>query len=107
MLLYILAERDILEDYFPIETSDLICEDLATVSSYPRLSANHVSEENAVLPGQAYTIFKARDVLGTLPEEYELVVGRASRWAGVPEGYLCRVVERFERRIMRWWERQK
>lgn len=60
-----------------------------------------------MLPGQPYTIFNARDVLGTLPEEYELIVSRAALWAGVPEQYLFSVIERFERRVVRWWDCEK
>ena len=80
------------------------------VPSYPKLPSNDLNQgdaEDAVLPGQSYTIFSALDVLGTLPEEYELVVSRASRWAGVPGQYLSSVVENFERRVVRWWEGEK
>jgi len=106
------AERNILEDYFPLAIGNSISEDnmVHDVPSYPKLPSNdlnHGDAEDAVLPGQSYTIFSALDVLGTLPEEYELVVSRASRWAGVPEEYLSSVVEKFERRVVRWWEGEK
>jgi RNA polymerase I-specific transcription initiation factor RRN7 len=82
---------------------------LEDVPTYPKLRANRLKADNpdAMLPGQPYTIFNARDVLGTLPEEYELVVSRAARWAGVPDEYLSSVIERFERRVVRWWDGEK
>lgn len=63
--------------------------------------------EDAILSGESYTIFNARDVFGTLPEEYELVISRAARWAGVPGEYLSGVIEKFERRVVRWWDGEK
>lgn len=40
-------------------------------------------------------------------EEYALVIGRAGRWAGVPVEYLGGVVETYERRLVRWWDRER
>jgi len=109
------AERNLLEDYFPITTGNSTSEEnmaaaLQDVPSHPKLPSNGLNKddaEDAVYPGQSYTIFSALDLLGTLPEEYELVVSRASRWAGVPGQYLSSVVENFERRVVRWWEGEK
>ena len=58
-------------------------------------------------PGQAYKIFSALDLLGVLPRDYELILSRASHWTGVNEDYISGVIERFERRLCRWWERVK
>jgi RNA polymerase I-specific transcription initiation factor RRN7 len=105
------AERNILEDYFPIATGNSIAEtNMHQEYIYARLPANRVEEEeatDAVLPGELYAILDGRDVLGTSPLEYEVVMGRGSRWAGVPEAYLCRVVEKYERRVLRWSEKRE
>jgi len=103
------AERNILEDYFPIATGNST-NNVHQEYIYARLAANRVEEEeatDAVLPGELYAILDGRDVLGTSPLEYEVVMGRGSRWAGVPEGYLCRVVEKYERRVLRWSEKRE
>jgi RNA polymerase I-specific transcription initiation factor RRN7 len=55
-------------------------------------------------PGQSYAIYRSRDVTGSLPEELEMVCGRAARWVGVKDIYFCSVVERFERRLVKWWD---
>jgi RNA polymerase I-specific transcription initiation factor RRN7 len=60
-----------------------------------------------MLPGESYTIFNARDILGTLPEEYGLVISRAARWVGVSDEYLSGVIEKFERRVVHWWDGEK
>ncbi|KAH9943461.1 uncharacterized protein BXZ73DRAFT_40601 [Epithele typhae] len=55
-------------------------------------------------PGEQYTIYHTQDILGTLPEDLELVVSSAARWAGVDVLYVSGVVERVERRFEIWWE---
>lgn len=68
------------------------------------MTATHPHEASTELrPGHAYAIYHTQDVLGALPEDYEVVVRRAARWAGVEEEYVCGVVERYEHRLARWW----
>jgi hypothetical protein len=55
-------------------------------------------------PGQGYRIQRSGDRRGTLPEDYERVLRRAERWTGVEANEVCVVIERFERRLVRWWE---
>ena len=71
------------------------------------MTAVRLRDENSteLRPGQAHRIYNTQDILGTLPEEYELVVQRVARWAGVGDEYVCGVVERYERRLARWWDR--
>ncbi|KAI0268248.1 hypothetical protein BC834DRAFT_952535 [Gloeopeniophorella convolvens] len=56
-------------------------------------------------PGQAYAIYRTRDVLGSLPDEYEMVIGHGAGWVGVEAEMVLSVVERYERRLSGWWER--
>ena len=58
-------------------------------------------ESQELRPGEGYRVYRARDVCGTVVEEYRAVIGRAARWVGVSEEYLAGVVERYERRLMR------
>ncbi|EIN10460.1 hypothetical protein PUNSTDRAFT_112312 [Punctularia strigosozonata HHB-11173 SS5] len=55
-------------------------------------------------PGQGYRIQKASDRLGTVPEDYDRVLRRAGQWTGVDGDSVGVVIERFERRLVRWWE---
>ena len=97
-------------EFFPLPMVDL--------NPRPQRSPPHVKAEamaavsekaemETLPPGETYTIYNARDVLGALPFEFEQVVRRAARWTGVDEDYICRVVEHFERRMKRWWTRQR
>lgn len=63
--------------------------------------------EAPLRPGESYAIYNSRDVLGELPEEYTDVVKRASRWVGVDTEYFLGVSENLERRVVRWWGREK
>jgi RNA polymerase I-specific transcription initiation factor RRN7 len=105
------AERNLLKDYFPLKTGNsrsqgTTCKDAADFSKLPtNLLKDDI--EDVVLSGESYTIYNARDVLGTLPEEYELVISRAARWVGVPGEYLSGVIEKFERRVVHWWDGEK
>ncbi|KAH9951607.1 hypothetical protein B0H21DRAFT_775794 [Amylocystis lapponica] len=74
-------------------------------AEFPKLSANVIEAgDRAMRPGECYNIYSTADVLGSVPADYEAVVRRAGHWAGVDEDYVCGVVERFERRFVRWWD---
>lgn len=64
-------------------------------------------DEEGLRPGEGYRIYHSRDVMGTLPEDYEMVLARGARWTGVEEEYLGGVVEKYERRVIRWFEGQR
>ncbi|OJT03792.1 RNA polymerase I-specific transcription initiation factor rrn7 [Trametes pubescens] len=77
-------------------------------ADYPGMNANTIDDSaDALRPGQKYPVYNTQDILGTVPEDLELVVARAASWAGVDEDYILGVVERFERRVLRWWENVK
>lgn len=60
----------------------------------------------ALRPGESYKIHYAHDVLGSVSEEFTLIVERAARWCGVEDEVIYAVVERFERRFL-WWKKRK
>ena len=68
-------------------------------------SENEGQKEN-LRPGEEYAIYNTSDALGTLPPQYDAVIKRAARWCGVQDDYVAGVVERFERRLLRWWARR-
>lgn len=100
------------DEYFPLHTrssesqeEEGPCND-PVVNTLPaaRLAAE---ESMALRSGQSHVIYSTHDVLGILPGEFESVIERAARWAGVSSNDVCGVVERFERRTMRWWEKNR
>ncbi|EJF61215.1 hypothetical protein DICSQDRAFT_61315 [Dichomitus squalens LYAD-421 SS1] len=71
-------------------------------------TANAIDEgDNHLRPGEQYAIYSTQDLLGSFPADMELVFSRAAKWAGVDDNYVSGVVERFERRVLRWWDRQQ
>ena len=121
-----LIERGVLGEYFPLPTPTSTSSASAALGTAgtnmeqpsntshpshptpPQFSAVHVHEDSTELtPGQAYAIFDTKDVLGVLPPELDLVVRQAAKWAGVEEELVCGVVERYERRLVRWWDGRK
>ncbi|KAI6047398.1 hypothetical protein EDC04DRAFT_2864473 [Pisolithus marmoratus] len=54
------------------------------------------SNPDILQPGESYTIYHSEDVLGM-----------ACRWVGVSSDYLCSAVERYERRLVRWWQAER
>jgi hypothetical protein len=53
-------------------------------------------------PGESHRVYHSHDILGSVPENYALIVGRAAHWCGVGDEVIYAVVERFERRFLRW-----
>lgn len=51
-------------------------------------------------------MYSAQDVLGTLPDGYVRVLKVAEAWTGVSRDDLSAVIERFERRLLRLWQRR-
>ncbi|CCM01610.1 uncharacterized protein FIBRA_03670 [Fibroporia radiculosa] len=104
------SEQNAGTDFFPLERHS------SQMSSPPQdenldapaaLKATPLdAEDDHLRPGEIYAIYNTLDVLGSIPVQYEVVVRRAAHWAGVPEDYVAGVVERFERRLVRWWRRE-
>lgn len=110
-----IVARNAATDHFPLRSasSSAIAGPLADVRTVedPDMrgwTANSVSEGVGPLtPGEQYAIYNNQDILGSLPDDMELVISRAAKWAGVDPGYVSGVVERFERRVIRWWDRSR
>lgn len=72
------------------------------------MSATRTREGSSELrSGQSFLIYSSQDILGALPDDYAKLVQRASRWTGVDDNYILGVVERYERRLVRWWRSQR
>ncbi|KAG2156140.1 hypothetical protein DEU56DRAFT_765734 [Suillus clintonianus] len=105
------ADQQIVDNYFPLPAEDRSAnlEALAPPSIAEGLSAPNINvgETDVLQPGESYTIYHSRDVLGNLPEEQALIITQSAKWVGVSDDYLCGVVERFERRLRRWHYKER
>lgn len=109
-----LIENIVLRDFFPLRPNNNLSS-ARRASSNPNISTDllteamtavRLREDSADLrPGQSYRIYNTQDILGSLPDQHELIVQRVARWAGVEDDYVYGVVEKFERRLSRWWDR--
>ena len=100
--------RNATTDYFPLPEAAPAASSASPHDERPHFTfttANTVNSEEGILkPGEEYPIYNTQDILGVLPHDLELVVSTTARWAGVEPTYVSGVVERFERRIARWWD---
>lgn len=106
-------EDTILTNHFALtsEHGKSITESHLTSRQRPRFDATPLnystggSEKQKILrPAESYVIYHARDIFGSVPEEMEVVIERGSSWTGVSDDYLGGVIEKFERRMVRWWK---
>ncbi|KAG8929496.1 hypothetical protein FRC02_005510 [Tulasnella sp. 418] len=74
------------------------------VLSQPPQDAARSSERQASLPGENHVIYNTNDILGAIPYDYETVLEAAGSWTGIGKEDVGGLVERYERRIIRWWE---
>jgi len=115
------GSRQLAEEFYPIDPSSPSIKDerharlvRQKIHPLPQLPAQgpvepaltEVTAVAALRPGESHKIYYAHDVLGSVSEEYALVVDRAARWCGVGDEVICAVVERFERRFLRWKEKK-
>ncbi|EKM59233.1 uncharacterized protein PHACADRAFT_87096 [Phanerochaete carnosa HHB-10118-sp] len=109
------AKIAVLDEYFPLsEPLATLDADVATEQPSPEpvptktMPATGLRENSSDLrPGRAYLIYNSQDILGTLPDDYEKLLRRASDWTGVDEHYISGVVERYEHRLVRWWRTER
>lgn len=105
------------EEFYPIDSASPLGKEerrarLAgqKMDPLPQLPAQNpvepASTESATItvlrPGESHKVYDSHDVLGSVPEKYALVVERAAHWCGVGDEVIYAVVERFERRLLRW-----
>ena len=103
------TEHRVIDNYFPLAngTADLMRGKQLGLGGRGLASTrtNHV--DNGILePGEMYTIYDAKDVLGNLSEDLKMIIEKSARWVGIDCDVMCGVVERYERRLMRWWHEQ-
>ncbi|KIJ70044.1 hypothetical protein HYDPIDRAFT_79247 [Hydnomerulius pinastri MD-312] len=104
-------EHRILDNYFPLANgiAEVTPTALMADLKVQGLSSTKVNDDNlgVIEPGESYTIYHSRDTLGNLSPELDLLVQRSAGWAGVDGDFLCGVVERYERRLVRWWTAER
>ncbi|KAJ3882909.1 hypothetical protein F5051DRAFT_318721 [Lentinula edodes] len=100
-------QKQMLANYFPLNLGPSI---VITGEGSPSLSAPlrrgppvQGPSNTFMMPGEEYTIFHSRDIFGSVPEEYEMLVRRGSNLVGIPEDYIDSLVEKYERRKL--WQK--
>jgi RNA polymerase I-specific transcription initiation factor RRN7 len=81
--------------------------DLNRTPERPFQAMRLTDENDDLKPGERYKIWNAREVLGVLPKDYAVVVESAARWIGSTEEYLEGVIEMYEKRVFRWYEKKQ
>lgn len=102
----------ILDNYFPLSTADCGRSEVTDPhTDVQGLASTKIhkdeTDDDDLQPAESYIIFHSRDVLGNLPKEQALIITRSAKWVGVNDDYLCGVVERFERRLQRWYHKER
>ncbi|KAF9446946.1 hypothetical protein P691DRAFT_803239 [Macrolepiota fuliginosa MF-IS2] len=103
----------VMKNHFPINRGKARSGLVEAKSPRPELPAGVLAAEfedagvRRLRPAEDHTIWNARDVFGTLAEDYESVLKRAAKRVRTEETYLSGVVELYERRFVRWWEKEK
>ncbi|KAJ3869410.1 hypothetical protein EV359DRAFT_30132 [Lentinula novae-zelandiae] len=103
-------QEQMLANYFPLNLGPSIAKNSITGECSPSLSAPlrrrppvQGPSNTFMMPGEKYTIFHSRDIFGSVPEEYEMLVRRGSNLVGIPEDYIDSLVEKYERRKL--WQK--
>ncbi|KAG9043430.1 hypothetical protein FS837_009643 [Tulasnella sp. UAMH 9824] len=60
------------------------------------------SSAGPVPPASSYTVFNSHDILGSLPQSYELVLEVGAKWVGVGKEDVAALVDTYERRLLKW-----
>ncbi|SRR6266852_676937 len=109
------VDQRTLEDFFPLKSGRAgansgkpAIERLEGDQRAPRVgvSMEEGTDWETREPGEAYRVYRSRDVLGVLPEEMALVISYGARWLGVHEELILGVCEAYERRLSTWLGRQ-
>ncbi|TFY55318.1 hypothetical protein EVJ58_g8323 [Rhodofomes roseus] len=105
-----IVERNAAITFFPLDKQDKEMQDnpqsLSAEPTSMEATLRVDEDDDCLLPGEKLPIYNTFDALGSLPEEYDMVIRRAAHWCGVHDDYVAGVVERFERRLLRWWTRR-
>ena len=109
------ADQRTLQDFFPLKSGRAgassgqpAIERLEGDQRAPRVgvSMEEGTDWETREPGEAYRVYRSRDVLGVLPEDFELVISYGASWTGVDQETMLRVCEAYERRLSTWVGRQ-
>ncbi|KAJ4001064.1 hypothetical protein F5050DRAFT_1561410 [Lentinula boryana] len=98
-------QEQMLANYFPLNLDPSNAKNIFTGEYSPSVKAPlrrgppvQGPSNTFMAPGEKHTIFHSRDVFGSVPKEYEMLVRRGSNLVGIPEDYIDGLVEKYERR---------
>ncbi|KZW04227.1 hypothetical protein EXIGLDRAFT_758523 [Exidia glandulosa HHB12029] len=102
----------ILATYFPLaerEASEGAAEIPEKGQSEParEVDAGGVDEDSVLTPGAMLKLYRGMDITGLMPADYDVVLSAAATWCGFSADDVAVVVERYERRLVRWWRRSQ
>lgn len=91
-------EDSLLKRYFPLskKPTDVRGE---PGKEHDRQLGAMMAERGGLRTGEGYRMYSSGDKYGTLPRDYEVVIGRGARFVGVRVEILNGVVETYERRL--------
>jgi RNA polymerase I-specific transcription initiation factor RRN7 len=107
------AERKVIEEYFPVKTwqrseeVQIGWEREATGSKRQTGATAEDGGTRTLSPGEQYAIYNTEDEAGEMPESSEVAIGRAGQVTGVGAEMVSKVTEKFERRLLSWWQKEK
>lgn len=100
------SEHRVIDNYFPLAngTAYLMQDERPGLRGrgLPPTKKND-GDMDILEPGEMYTIYDAKDVLGNLSGDLKMIVEKSARWVGIDCDFVCGLVERYERRLVRWW----
>jgi len=97
------TKRRALEDMFPLGPRTVETAVVERVTSDQQtMAGGGTAESGNNEPGECYAIYRSRDSLGAIPEEYQMVISHGAKWTGIDEETLLKVSERYERRLWNW-----
>jgi RNA polymerase I-specific transcription initiation factor RRN7 len=109
------ADQRTLQDFFPLKSGRVWASSgkpgIGRVEGDQRaprvgVSMEEGSDRETREPGEAYRVYRSRDVLGVLPEQFELAISYGASWVGVDQETILSVTEAYERRLSTWLGRQ-
>ncbi|THH32943.1 hypothetical protein EUX98_g1296 [Antrodiella citrinella] len=86
-----ISDPPIVKEYFPLQgpardfREDRAQPSFTALPAITTLSPVLAESAETRFPGQGYAVYSSTDILGTVPEDYDVVVQRAASWTGMDE----------------------
>lgn len=105
------ADAAILATYFPLNEHAYNEGDAGVTREEDEvvreMEAASADETSVLIPGAVVSMYRGVDVTGLMPADYDVVLSAAATWSGFAAADVAVVVERYERRLVRWWRSRR